>query len=403
MRNQRTNRNIGINTKAFAAILAAALFLAALALHPALQAQQATPRAQSATPAAQPSPLIPPAAQPITAPPLETEPQSIGGITVRIVMAPVTVMDRAGNIIEGLQPSDFRLYDNGKLQRITEDMTSHPLSLVVAIQANAQVEKILPQIQKIGSLLQAQVLGDEGEVAVLEFDHRIQTLSDFTSDPDKINAALKQIKAGSWTSRLNDAAMESIAKLKSRPASRRRVLLLVGEVMDKGSQIKPREVIAAAEFANVVIYSVDMSHLVASLTATPPPPAPDTRPPGAVAMPRGNVATPTTDSQLALGNWVPLLKDIFDEAKSVFIKDPLTVYTAYSGGRQYWFMNQKALDRAISDLGTELHSQYLLTYSPNNQEQPGFHNIVVQVLKPDLRVRTRDGYYLAGTPEGAKK
>jgi hypothetical protein len=33
----------------------------------------------------------------------------------------------------------------------------------------------------------------------------------------------------------------------------------------------------------------------------------------------------------------------------------------------------------------------------------GFHNIVVQVTKPDLKIRTRDGYYLAGTPEGAKK
>jgi hypothetical protein len=48
-----------------------------------------------------------------------------------------------------------------------------------------------------------------------------------------------------------------------------------------------------------------------------------------------------------------------------------------------------------------LHSQYLLTYSPNNQEVAGFHNIVVQVTKPDLKIRTRDGYYLAGTPEGA--
>jgi VWFA-related protein len=191
--------------------------------------------------------------------------------------------------------------------------------------------------------------------------------------------------------------------LRSRPTNRRRALLLISESTDKGSQIKPREVMAAADFNNVVIYSIDMSHLMASLTATPPPLPSDTRPPGAVHMDRGNVSTPTTDTQMQLGNWVPLIKDIFDEAKSVFVKNPLEVYTEFSGGRQYWFTNQRTLDRAVSDLGTELHGQYLLTYSPNNQEQPGFHNIVVQVIKPDLKIRTRDGYYLAGTPEGAKK
>ena len=77
-------------------------------------------------------------------------------------------------------------------------------------------------------------------------------------------------------------------------------------------------------------------------------------------------------------------------------KRPLTQYT---GGREYSFMSQRALEQAVSDIGEELHSQYLLTYSPNNQEDAGFHDIKVRVLKPDLDVRTRDGYYLAGRPQ----
>jgi len=370
-------------------------FLSAFLSVDALIAQQATPTAQPR------SPLIPPAAQ--LQIPAEPSQKPDFGISVRIVMAPVTVTDRNGNIIEGLQPQDFRLYDNGKLQRVTEDMTSHPLSLVVAVQANDQVEKILPQIQKIGALLQSQVIGDDGEVAVIAFDHRVQTLTDFTSDPDKITAALKKMKPGSWSSRLNDATMESINLLKTRPLTRRRVLLLIAEAGDKGSQVRPREVMTESEFANVVIYSVDISKLMASLTATPNTPATDNRPPGAVNLARGETSTPTTETQMQLGDWTPLIKDIFEEAKGLLIKNPLQVFTAYSGGRQYSFMNQRALDRAVSDIGAELHSQYLLTYSPNNQEVAGFHNIVVQVTKPDLKIRTRDGYYLAGTPEGAKK
>lgn len=329
-------------------------------------------------------------------------PDSSGGAriveTFKFVLVPVTVTDRDGNFVSGLMPSDFRLLDNGKPQRITEDMASHPMSLVVAIQANTEVEKILPQIKKIGSLLQAQVLGDEGEVAVLAFDHRIQTLTDFTSDPDKIAMALKKLKAGSWTSTLNDATLEAIAMLRKRPGGRRLAILLISESRDKGSQIKPREVLTQADFANVAIYSVDISKTMASLTATPAPPRPDLTPPGGKHLPGGEVNTPTTESQNAMGNWAPLVKDIFDSAKDAFVPNPLEIYTRYTGGRQYSFIKQGTLDRAVSEIGAELHSQYLLTYLPNNQDEGGFHAITVQVLRPDLKIRTRDGYYIAGKP-----
>jgi len=318
---------------------------------------------------------------------------------VRIVMTPVTVTDRTGIVINGLSPNDFRLLDNGKPQKITEDIAVHPISMVIVVQANAEVEKMLPSVQKLASAIQAQVLGDDGEAAVLEFDHRIQNLTDFTSDPDKLSAALKKLRAGSSTSRLNDATNEGITLLRKRPNSRRKVLLLISESRDNGSELKSREILSAAEFANIVIYSIDISHLVASVTA--PPPATrsvlDNRPPGAVHMPAGAVETPTTQSQQNVGNWMPLVKDIFLAAKGLIVSNPLEVYTKYPGGRGFSFETQRDLERAVSDLGEELHSQYLLTYIPNNQDEAGYHNIVVQVLKPNLSIRARDGYYWAGT------
>jgi VWFA-related protein len=318
---------------------------------------------------------------------------------IRIVMTPVTVTDRTGIVINGLSPTDFRLLDNGKPQKITEDIAVHPISMVIVIQANAEVEKMLPAVQKLASAIQSQVLGDDGEAAVLEFDHRIQNLSDFTSDPDKLSAALKKLRPGSSSSRLNDATIEGINILRRRPNSRRKVLLLISESRDNGSEIKSREVLSAAEFANIVIYSIDISHLVASVTA--PPSATrsvlDNRPPGAVHLPAGVVETPTTQSQQNMGNWMPLVKDIFLAAKGLIVANPLEVYTKYTGGREYSFKTQKDLERAVSELGEELHSQYLLTYRPNNEDEAGYHNIVVQVLKPGLTIRSRDGYYWAGS------
>jgi hypothetical protein len=61
-------------------------------------------------------------------------------------------------------------------------------------------------------------------------------------------------------------------------------------------------------------------------------------------------------------------------------------------------VKQGTLDRALSEIGADLHSQYMLTYLPNNMEDAGFHTIMVKVTRPQLKIRTRDGYYVAGKP-----
>src|SRR6185503_18674394 len=80
------------------------------------------------------------------------EPAADITVDYRFVMAPVIARDLRGNIVNGLTPLDFELYDNGKLQKITEDAASHPVSMVVAVQSSANMLKLLPDIQKIGSL-----------------------------------------------------------------------------------------------------------------------------------------------------------------------------------------------------------------------------------------------------------
>lgn len=360
--------------------------------------------------AAQQPPLFPSTVGPVQAPKdpvtsaAPTQPgQSPGDVifrsNVRNVIAPVTVTDREGHFVNNLTTLDFQLYDNKKLQKIAEDQASHPISLVVAVEAGAEVEKIIPQVQKIGSLLSSLLVGDSGEVAVLAFDHRVQTLTGFTSDPDQINMAMKKLKPGSTTFALNDAANTAMNMLRNRPLMRKRILLLISESRDNGSSSRVRDVLTAAEFANVVVYSVDMSHLLASLTSTAQPPRPDPIPAEARHLPGGQIGTQTTDAQNIMGDWTPVMKEIFIAAKAIFVPNPLEVYTKYTGGREYSFMSQKTLERAIADIGEELHSQYLLTYSPNNQDEAGFHEIEVRILKPGLKVRTRNGYWLARVNE----
>ena len=327
--------------------------------------------------------------------PNQDQPFKLPGVTTKIVIAPTTVTDSSGQFVSGLLPRDFSLYDNGKLQRVNQDVAYEPLSLVVAVQASANMEGILPKIQKIGTLLNSQVVGDNGQVAVLCFDHRIQTLTDFTSDPDQIQKAFKKLKPGSSSHRMNDAAMEGIRMLQHQPSDRRRVLLLITETRDGSSELHPRDVMTQAEFQNVTIYTVDISHFVASLTSTPMPPRPPAVPPEAQHMPAGGGATPTTQIQNdnGNGNWIPAFVEIFRGVKGIFIPNPAKVYSDYTGGKHYSFVTQGALEHALERIGDDLHSQYLLSYTPNTLSEAGFHEIRVTVNRPDLKVRTRPGYW----------
>jgi VWFA-related protein len=342
---------------------------------------------------------------PQQSPPQNPPDQDAGGqpatfsSTTHNVQVPVTVLDRSGNSVPSLTPYDFRLFDNGKPQKISEDLAQHPLSIVVVIQANSDVESVLPKIMKQASALETLVVGSDGEVAVLAFDHRVQTLTPFTSDETQIDAAFKKLRVGSWTAALNQATMEGINMLKNRPATRRRVLLQISENRDKGSSIHPREVLTEAEFANIVIYSLDISQFLDALTTKAQPNRPGPSQPGSVFLGPGATATPTTESQLNMGNWVPAFKDLFDAAKGVFVRDPLDVYTHYTGGRECGFKTEKALATCVAQIGDELHSQYLLSYSPNNMAEAGFHKVIVEVMKPGLTVRARDGYWAAAKTE----
>lgn len=320
-------------------------------------------------------------------------------VPVRVVEAPVTVIDKHGGYVDGLQPSDFKLFDNDKEQNIHVDVTFQPISLVIAIQASDQIEGILPKINKIGSLIQPILIGDQGEAAVLAFDHRFRTMQDFTSDPNKIQEAIKKITPGSRSSRLTDAVVESVRMLRSRPANRRRILLLISEVRDHGSEGRVRDALLDIQMNNVSVYGVDISRMMAGLTAPPVPPRPDTLPPAMTPLPN-MPSTPTTVWQATGGQgnsatFVPILVEIFKDTKAIFVDNPVEVYAKGSGGDQFSFAKQRGLEEAIENIGREIHSQYIVTYTPNNLQEGGFHNIEVDVNRRDVKVRTRPGYWMA--------
>jgi len=337
-------------------------------------------------------------------------PEQIFRTTVNIIPVPVTVTDRDGNYVTGLKPSDFRLFDNGKPQDIKVDVSFIPISLVVVIQTSWNTESVLPKVKQIAPLLQGVVTGDQGEVAILAFDHRIQHLQDFTTDADLISKAFASLKTGSTNSRLIDAVTEGIRMLARRPASRRRVILQISETVDRSSEGRVRDALTLAQLNNVTIETVNINRLVTTLTTKAQPPRPDPMPATARTLPANVPPTPDAARQLGTSsansaNLVPVFVEIFKQVKAIFVPNPAEVFTKYTGGREYSFVSQKDLERAIQNVGQELHNQYLLSYNPNNKMEAGFHEISVQVVdnlsrpRRDVKILTRPGYWMAAVPE----
>jgi VWFA-related protein len=320
--------------------------------------------------------------------------------TVNVVLVPTTVTDNKGQVINGLGPQDFDLYDNGKVQKINRDVAFLPLSMVICIQKSINIEAILPKIRKMGNVIHDLLVGQDGETAIVSFDHRIETVQDFTNDPELINAAVDKIRAGGQNSRLNDSIQHAVRMLRTR-RDRRRVILLISETLDRSSEAHVKEVATDLQIHNVDVFTLNINRLISRLTEKPQVPRPDPLPPGARPRPGMAAGDPTTQAQMmgTFGygaDFVPVIEEIFRATKAIFVKNPAEVYTQFTGGREYSFITQADLEKAIGQIGAEIRSQYILSYSPNNKIEGGFHAIRVEVNRPGLKVRTRPGYWMAG-------
>ena len=61
--------------------------------------------------------------------------------------------------------------------------------------------------------------------------------------------------------------------------------------------------------------------------------------------------------------------ELFRDAKAIFKDNPVEAFTKGTGGSEFGFHSQRTLEEAVQKLGEELHSQYFISYSPNNRDE----------------------------------
>ena len=339
--------------------------------------------------------------------PVQQPPKNEIKVQVALVTTPVTVRDSRGEMVHSLDAKDFRVTDNGAAQKISHfDLGGDPISLVILVETSSRIEPLAPEIRKTGILFTQTVMGPTGEAAVVGFNDSVDKLQDFTSSADQIESTITNLRIGDSGLKLFDAMAVGVEMLTSRPQAtaekpgRRRVMLVLSEGVDEGSEKQLGEVLREAQLANVTIYGVGLSTTRAEFQSKPKPPQRPNLPVGSVPPPPGVPATPTYEDNYRYGGadlmaaviWA--VQHIHDKVKG----NPLEVAAAATGGAQLSTFKDRSIENAIDEIGGELHSQYTLSYTPTDADATGYHEIKVSLVRGDaknLKIRARPGYYLA--------
>lgn len=289
-----------------------------------------------------------------------------------LVLVPTTVTDKKGRLLDGLSVDDFVVTDDGVRQKVhmdTSDTVQAPVSLVVLIQSSGIAAPALERIRLVGAMVQPILIGQRGQAAVISYDDEVRKFQDFTSDSGKIRAAFEAVEPHYLREgKLIDAVIAGIGMLDSRPENYRRIMIVLGESRDRGSKHKMAEAIEMAQRSGVVIYSITYSAQGQAWTSS----AEDDPP-----LPGG------PDYLAGLGELARLGKT-----------NDATAFARATGGRHLAFLKEGSLEAAISRTGEEIHSQYLLSFTPQETKNEGLHHISVTVAKfPNAVVRARPGYW----------
>lgn len=348
--------------------------------------------------------------------PVQQPPKNQIKVQVALVTTPVTVRDSRGVMVHDLEAENFQVTDNGIPQRISHfDLGGDPISLVILVETSSRIAPLMPEMRKTGILFTQTVVGPTGEAAVVSFNDSVDKLQDFTSNADQVENTIADLSLGTSGSRLYDAMAAGVEMLSDRPQAtrerpgRRRVLLILSEAADDGSQKTLGEVLRQAQLANVTIYGVGLSTTRAELQAKPKPPRGTGLPVGTLPPPPGVPDTPTLeDNRVGVGGGggpIDLMAAavwIVQHIQSQVKGNSLELAAAATGGASLSTFRDRSIEEAIDEIGGELHSQYTLSYIPTGANATGYHEIKVSVMRKgakNLTIRARPGYYLT-SPEG---
>ncbi len=306
--------------------------------------------------------------------------------TVRLVLVPVSVTDPDGQPVDGLEEGDFRVAVDGRAMPHRLEIESQPLSVVVAIQTNENARPVLAKILEIAGMIPPAVVGEGGELALISYGRGgVRLEQEFTTDADAFLAAVGRLRPRGHGTLQLDAVRQAVRGLAGREKSRQKVLLILGEKRDQGSEARIAEVAQEAGFANVQIYGAVYSPFLSNFTV---------RRSSKVGKEDDTSSVPAYEAGAM--DLLPLFRGLGNLGKA----STMEVLVHLTGGLMASFTKQKSLEATLARIGEDLHRQYLVSFIADTgnplegEAKVQYREIAVTVPgRPKAVVRHRSGYW----------
>lgn len=282
-------------------------------------------------------------------------------VQVGVINLFVTVRDKRNAILTDLNKEDFRVYEDGKEQKIEffSKELNLPLTMGLLVDTSGSMDRMLPAEQQTASMFLEQVMKKGDLTTLITFDQDADLLTDFTG-------SIAELERGLNRARINEAfapvtpgtvpdahprgtvfydAVYLVARQKLAQEVGRRAVIVCTDAVDFGSRVRLEEAIEAAQRADAVVH-------------------------------------------------VLLIYDpdqFFNQGSGAGVAHKMAEET---GGRMIEVKGAKRLGEAFQQLAEELRSQYSIGYYSSNPLHDGrFRKVKVEVTRSDAKVLARKGYY----------
>ena len=291
------------------------------------------------------------------------------------VLLPVTVRDQNGRLVPTLTRTDFRVFEEGREQPLSDlALRQVPVDVVLMIDTSSSVARNIEDFQRAVEGF-AQRLAPDDRISLIKFDDRVELLQDWTQSRVQLRRSLRRIAPGVFT-RFNDALLLA-AREQFRSARGRHAIIVLTDGIDSGR--------GTSTLANALRVLLEAQATVDVVSNT------EIERAGKREELDNLLAGPDSVvrfNQLRIGDLREGLR-VLDESEQ-----NLAQLTAATGGRLYRPASFAALDATYAEVADELRHQYALYYTPLDKTRDGrFRRVRVETADPSFKISARIGYY----------
>jgi VWFA-related protein len=264
---------------------------------------------------------------------------------VSSVLLEPAVLDKAGVPINGLQSSDFQVYEDGVPQAIdSAGPEIVPATFTLLIDSSQSMARRMDFVRQAASKLPDLIRPDDA-VLVAPFSRSVGVVTGPTKDHETISDAIAGIRSSGGT-----AILDSLAEIATElsPLQGRQAIVLITDGYDEHSETDYQRTVEALKATKATVYVIGV----------------------------GGVAGISLDGER-------LLRQLAKE----------------TGGRAFFPARETQLADVHALITADVQYRYFLSYTPSNQKLDGtWRSIEVTTADPTQTVRYRPGYFAPAPP-----